>query len=185
MVIKHNINNNNIVEIEITADKLCYTIIGTKQELQLFINSMIKQENNKIYIIAKLIVPVSNIADEESINRNIIINVNKDVEYIQCSIMCDCKLSEEKKIYSLMYIEKDKLTNSYYLKYPEIELNNGNDPEKIIIHTINNLFDSPHQPLLHMIEKNLKLIDITGKNEDVLIYSTRISINKKYYKKKY
>jgi hypothetical protein len=191
MPIKHNLTGANfvngmdgIIEIEITAERICYTILGTEAEMFRFIKSISSKSQNTIYIASRLIVPISNIAEEEEKKRNIHIEVSSELEYIQCSVMCDCKYVEERKIYALLCLTK-KDDDTYILKYPEIEMVDSVDPEKSIMDDIGRIFgDVPDTQLLSVLRKNLKLVDITGKNEDVLVYSTRLSQNKRYIKPK-
>lgn len=170
-------NNNPLFQFNILDEKIYYTIIGLEDDLkELLLNC--HPPHNKIYILSKLSVPLVNIIDKEMENRKINIIIANDMEHLQCSILCDCNYKEEKKFFSLMYIEKNhNITNDvqdyiYTLKYPEILIKGNIDPNKYINDELKKIFPSYAKKL----ENNIKLIDIAGSSSNILIYCIRLSI---------
>lgn len=168
-----NKNFNNIIEIEITAERLCFAILGDESDIKYFIDNISpKYKKNRLIIANRLLIPIINIAEEEMKKNNILIDVSKEIEHIQCSIICDCNHKEEKTIWSFLLLEK--IDNNYILKYPEIDLIDNIEPEKAILQYVKNMLSE--NIIKHNIDSTkLKLIDIAGKNEDILVYSLRIN----------
>lgn len=175
-------NNNipqNIIEIEISAEKVYYTIIGKENDMKILLEDInkknIKKNNNTVYIISKLIVPLANIIEKFN-DKNIMLA--PETEQVQCSVLCDCNVKEEKEVYTLLCLKDE---GGYYsLKFPEIDLKENLEPEKSIIQEMNNIITNVPNP----IKNSLRLVDIMGNESDILVYIARASSTKKYYKKK-
>lgn len=165
----------NIIEIEISAEKIYYTIIGKKKEMENLLVEINKKKKNQniTYIISKLIVPVANILDD--LDYNVILA--SDAEQVQCSVLCDCNIKEEKEVYTLLCIFEEN--NNLTLKFPEIDLKENFEPEKIIIEDIKKIVNIVPNP----IKNSLRLIDITGIDSDILVYIARMGVSKKTNKK--
>lgn len=165
---------NTIMEIEISAEKLYYSVIGKKKEMEDMMNTITSSKNkDKIYFISKLLIPLANVAELQMQERKIDIVLAENIEHVQCSLLCDCKGREDKQMYTLLCLEKEK-ENTYILKFPEIELKENIEPEQSIIRDINKIMITIPKP----IKDTLRLIDITGLDEDILVYSARISYPK-------
>lgn len=172
-------NNNapqNIIEIEISAEKVYYTIIGRENDMDILLQD-IKEKNrtNTIYFISKLIIPLANLLDN-FIDKNVILS--NDCEMVQCSVLCDCGVKEEKEVYTLLCLKEEN--DIYYLKFPEIDLKEDLEPEKSIIEDINTIVSTIPNP----VKNSLRLIDITGNDSDILVYIARLADNKKNTKRK-
>jgi hypothetical protein len=184
-----------IVEIEIFADTIYYILYG-KYKIMTKIKDMLndhceKNKLNKKYIISKLNLPVARLCDnqQESFNQKsdtkFNFEFNNCLESIQCLVYADCNNKEAKDMYTILCLDKNSEKNSYELKYPYIELNEDFDPEEIIYKE----FKKISYPHAKYIKKNLKLVDIAGENDEILVYSCKILdsyLNKeiKIYKKK-
>ena len=176
-------NNNipqSIIEIEITAEKVYYTIIGQKKDMKILIDDINKKNirTNITYIISKLIVPLANIVDNDII-------LAPSTEQIQCSVLCDCNINEEKEAYALLCLIKIEDNNNNksrkILKFPEIDLKDNFEPEKSIIQEIKTIATNIPNP----IKNTIRLVDITGSESDILVYTARIGTTpKKYIKRK-
>ena len=170
------------MDVEITAEKIYYTIIGSEKELNELLNknniNNINNNKNRKYIVYKLTIPLATIREIESDKNDINITIGDNMEQMQCIILCDCSFKEEKEYYSLLYIEQNNLDyldkKTFTLKYPEINIKGNLELNKYIIDDIkSNIGEYPKY-----IEDNIKLIDITGNYSDTLIYSIRINNNK-------
>lgn len=163
---------HGIIEIEVSAEKIYYTILGNKiimEKLLRDINSNDKNKKKHIYLISKIMVPVANILESEIRTRKKTIELASGLEHVQCSILCDCNSKEEKDGYILLCIKE--INNKFVLTLPEIELKEDFEPEKIILDDIHKFV--PDVPKI--VKNTLKLIDITGKDSDTLIYLSRIN----------
>ena len=168
-----------IVEIEIFADTIYYIIYGKYKTILKFKDilneSCDKNKINKKYIISKLNLPVAKVCDNQQENYNKVnklnsnFNFDKSLESIQCMVYADCSNKDAKDMYTLLCLEKNKETDSYDIKYPTIELNENFEPEDMIYKELKKV--SP--VYAKYIKKNLKLIDIAGENDEILVYSCR------------
>ncbi|ARF08846.1 hypothetical protein Catovirus_1_896 [Catovirus CTV1] len=160
--------NSNIIEIEISAEKLYYTIIGQKSDMINLLESINKKNklSDTTFIISRLIVPLANIIDNYS-DKTIILP--PEAEQIQCCVLCDCDIKEEKEVYTLLCLTKHD--TEFILNFPEIDLKEDFEPEKIIMDDIKKNFTIVPTP----IKNTLKLIDITGNDSDILVYVARTS----------
>ncbi len=160
--------SKNVIEIEITANKIYYTIIGKKEKLEKFI------KNNNKYIIAKIIIPLA-LTTEKYFTNNKNIIPDLESEKIQCSILCDCSMMEIKELY--MILEINKIRN---IKFPELAELDGvnNEPEILIAHDIKKISETSNCELdnyiLDNIMRTIKIVDIIGENSDVLVYLVRL-----------
>ena len=148
------------VEIELAVDQMYYTIIGEEKDMSTLL-SKIKTKDEK-YIIVKLCVPLANISPSEYI-------IDNYMEQIQCSLLCDCNIKEEKKVYALMRIEKDN--EMQVMRYLYVKAEDNCDPEILIENEINKLFQE--NDIAESIMKSTKLIDIISCDVDTLIYLSR------------
>lgn len=168
----------NIIEIEISAEKIYYTIIGKENDMKNLLTDINKKNkySNVTYITSKLMVPIANIVETFEVDgKNVILA--QDAEQVQCSVLCDCNIKEEKEVYTLLCLYKED--NNYILKFPEIDLKENFEPEKIIMEDIKKIINVVPNP----IKNTLRLIDITGNDSDILVYIARISASKKNNKK--
>ena len=183
-----------IVEIEIFADTIYYIIYGKYKIINKFrdlINEYSEKNNlDKKYITAKLNLPIARLCDnqQESHNQKSDIKSNfefdDNLESIQCMVYADCNNKEAKDMYTILCLDKNKEKNIYELKYPFIELTDDFDPEEIIYKELKKI----SQPHAKYVRKNLKLVDIAGKQDEILVYSCKLldsMLNKeiKIYKK--
>ena len=191
---------DGIIEIEIVAEKLYYTIIGKETEMCTLLDNINNQSlddpnipvskkgdmshnlntKNKSYIISKLLIPLTIVAENIGISKKINIEIGSGIEQVQCSLLCECKSYEEKEVYTLLCIEN--INNKYILKFPEIELKENIEPETTIIRDIKKIMINAPKSII----ETLRLIDITGPEEDILVYCARTSNpikNKKKFKK--
>ena len=174
---------STIVEIEIFVDAIYYILYGNyiiMTNIKDMLNDYCeKNKLNKIYIISKLNMPVARLCDieQESFNKssNIKYNFefNNSLESIQCLVYANCNNREAKNMYTILCLDKNLDKNSYELKYPYIDLNEDFDPEEIIYKE----FKKISQIYAKYIKKNLKLIDIAGNNDEILVYSCNIVDN--------
>ena len=168
--------NGGIIEIEISAEKLYYTIIGLESEMNTLLEN-INNTGNTTYIVSKLTVPVVLTAEKESKARKYNIELSEHVEKVQCSILCECKNREERQLYTLLCIEEK--AGIYVLKFPEIELKENIEPEKTILNDMKTFMKITPK----ILKDTLRLVDITGAEDDILVYCARTSkqiyINKK------
>jgi hypothetical protein len=184
-----------ILEIEIFADTIYYILYGkykTITKLKDLLNDHSDKNNlNKKYIISKLNLPVARLCDNQQESFNLKsetkfnFEFNNNLESIQCMVYADCNNKEAKDMYTVLCLDKNMEKNVYELKYPFIELNEDFDPEEIIYKE----FKKVSYPHAKYLKKNLKLVDIAGDNDEILVYSCKIldsPLNKeiKTYKKK-
>lgn len=166
----NNFKNKNIIEIEIPAEKIYYTIIGNKNDMNKLLLNLSNKNNidNNKYIISKLSAPISNIISKLELDNNIInINIAQNTELIQCNLLSDCNKKEEKEVYTLLCLLKED--NNYILKFPEISIKEGIEPEKNIMEDIKKIFNIVPKS----IKNTLKLLNNIGLNSDILIYIAR------------
>jgi hypothetical protein len=151
-----------MVEIEIFADVIYYIIYGNYNNILLFkdiMNEYVeKNKINKKYIVAKLNLPVANVCENL---KNI--NYTNSLETIQCMVYADC-IRDAKNMYALLCIDMNEL------KYPSIELDDDFDPEELIYRDIKKI----SYDYAKYIKKNIKLVDIAGKEDEILVYSCYI-----------
>jgi hypothetical protein len=164
-----------IVEIEIFADVLYYIIYGKYSIIQKFkdiLNEHSEKNNiDKKYIIAKLNLPVAKLCDmQEKVVKTKNMVFHKSLETIQCLVYADCTNKDAKNMYALLCLEKNPTTNSYELKYPSLDLDDNFDPEEIIYKELKKV--SPYYA--KYIKRNLKLVDIAGDEDEILVYSCKI-----------
>ena len=91
-------NNNapqNIIEIEISAEKVYYTIIGRENGMDILLQD-IKEKNrtNTIYFISKLIIPLANLLDN-FIDKNVILS--NDCEWFSVQFYAIVVLRKKRK----------------------------------------------------------------------------------------
>ncbi len=175
-----------IVEIEIFADTIYYIIYGKYKTINKFkdiLNNFYNNNNiNKKVIIAKLNLPVAKLCDTQNKsynkknNSNIEFKFNNNLEPIQCMVYADCNNKDAKNMYTLLCLEKNDI-NEYHLKYPSVELSDNFDPEELIYKELKKI-----APIYaKYIKKNIKLLDIAGDDNEILVYSCKIleaNINK-------
>ena len=174
---------STIVEIEIFVDTIYYILYGNYKimsNIKDILNDYCeKNKLNKKYVISKLNMPVARLCDieQESFNQNsetkYNFEFNNSLESIQCIVYANCNNKEAKNMYTILCLDKNPDKNSYDLKYPYIDLNEDFDPEEIIYKE----FKKISQIYAKYIKKNLKLIDIAGNNDEILIYSCNIVDN--------
>jgi hypothetical protein len=157
--------SGGIIEIEIVAEKIYYTIIGKYLEMNNLLKNLRTIDNKKKYFISKLIIPVANISDGLELADNI--------EHVQCSIICDCSKTEERAMFCLLCIEE--INGKNILKFPEIILHDNIEPDKIIMGDIGKLI----KIIPDQVKESLRLIDVTGPESDILVYCARLSYPKK------
>jgi hypothetical protein len=168
-----------IVEIEIFADIIYYIVYG-KYKTMLKFKDMLNEhsEKNKLekkYIISKLNLPVAKLCDSQqeqfnSVNKsNTKFGFNNSLESIQCIVYADCNNKDAKDMYTVLCLDKNTDTNEYIIKYPFINLSETIDPEDAVYKEIKKI--SPGYA--KYIRKNLKLIDIAGDSDEILVYSCR------------
>jgi hypothetical protein len=139
---------NKIIGIELTNEKIQYTIVGSKEELQL----LQKKCKSKKYIISKLISPILYIVIDEIEMRNIDIEVDNYSEKMQYSLLCNYE-EYEKNLYMLLII--DEIIDKHVLKFPEIKLKKTNNIEKIICDDI-----KKNIPCLNINKNNMLLLEL-------------------------
>jgi hypothetical protein len=168
-----------IVEIEIFADTIYYIIYGKYKTMLKFKDIMNEFcEKNKIdkkYIISKLNLPVAKLCDTQQENHNKLNKSNDNfkfdtnLESIQCMVYADCSNKDAKDMYTLLCLERNSEKDSYNIRYPSIELNENFEPEDMIYKELKKV--SP--AYAKYIKKNLKLIDIAGENDEILVYNCK------------
>jgi hypothetical protein len=173
--------NGGIIEIEISAEKLYYTIIGQEHEMKALLQN-INKSTGSLYFISKLTLPLAIVAEKESKLLKINIELGSSIEQVQCSILCECKNREERQLYTLLCIVHDIEADRYILKFPEIELKENIEPEKTILNDMQKFLKVTPK----ILKDTLRLVDITGADDDILVYCARTSkqvyINKKKQK---
>ncbi len=167
-----------IIEIEIFADVLYCIIYGKYAIIHKFkdiLNEYVEKHNiDRKYIVAKLNFPVAKLCDiEEKSHKTKNMTFHKSLETIQCLVYADCTNKDAKNMYALLCLEKNTTTNSYELKYPSLELNDNFDPEEIIYKELKKV--SPIYA--KYIRKNLKLVDIAGDEDEILVYACKLLDN--------
>jgi predicted RNA-binding protein len=162
---------SEISEIEVNADKLYYTIIGNYKELKNIVSML--NDNEYKYIIHKINIPIANLIDTY---QNIMID--KCIEKVQCSILCGItNINNYNNIYCLLKINN----NTNILNFFEILFRDNkdfNEPEKFIMHDINK-----NKLNMEVKSDNIKLADIIGINNDILVYFVKTDINNRNIKK--
>lgn len=169
-----------IIEIEIFADILYCIIYGKYAIMHKFkdiLNEYVEKNNiDKKYIVAKLNLPVAKLCDiEEKSRKTKNMTFHKSLETIQCLVYADCTNKDAKNMYALLCLEKNPTNtiNSYELKYPSLDLNDNFDPEEIIYKELKKV--SPEYA--KYIRKNLKLVDIAGDEDEILVYACKLLDN--------
>jgi len=176
-----------IVEIEIFADTIYCIYYGKYKTVTKFrdiLNEYCEKNSiDKKYIITKLNLPVARFCESQQDlfnkknNTNFVFNFNKSLESIQCMVYAECNNKDAKDMYTLLCLEKNKDFDNYDIKYPSIDLCDNYDPEEIIYREIKKI--SP--AYAKYIRKNVKLVDIAGEEDEILVYSCRFldaSLNK-------
>lgn len=169
-----------IVEIEIFADTIYYILYG-KYKLISKIKDILneyceKNKLNKKYIVSKLNLPIARLCDnqQETFNKQSDTKSNFEfnnvLESIQCTVYAECNNREAINMYTILCLDKNIEKNTYDIKYPYIELKEDFDPEEIIYKELKKI----SYPYAKYIKKNLKLIDIAGDNDEILIYSCKL-----------
>lgn len=124
-------------------------------------------------------MPVARLCDnqQELFNRNsntkYNFEFNNSLESIQCIVYANCNNREAKNMYTVICLDKNLEKNTYELKYPYIDLNDDFDPEEIIYKEFKKI--SPMYA--KYIKNHLKLVDIAGQNDEILVYSCNIVDN--------
>lgn len=166
-------SSGDVIEIEIIADKIYYTIIGKQEDMNSLLDK-IKMADDKRhgvkYIVSKLMVPLACV----SFDTDKPFELAEFSEHVQCSVICDCNKREEKVMYCLLCV--DESNGKCILRFPEIELNDSIEPDKIIIADVMRI--AKHVP--PQVKDTLRLIDVTGPSSDILVYCARLTSSKKY-----
>jgi len=172
---------NAIVEIEIFADSIYYVLYGSHDAMNNFksiINDYYAKNNiDKKYIVAKLNHPVATLCDSqrESYNKknkvNHNFNFNKNLEFIQCLVYAECANKEAKDMYTLICLEK--IDNTIEFNYPQITLVEDSDPEEVIYKVLKKI----DYKIARCVKKNIKLVDIVGDNDEILVYACKLTDN--------
>lgn len=165
---------DSILEIEIFADFIYCIFYGNLNIMTDFKNILNKHmEINKInkkYIIAKLNFPIAKIDDLDEFNK-INLDYDNSLELIQCIVYANCNNKDAKNMYALLCLENNENETSINLKYPNFELKNNSDPEELLYKEMKKL----SQLYAKQIKKNIKLLDIVGDNNEILVYSCKLS----------
>ncbi len=141
-----------IMEIEIFANTIYYCIIGTFDKVNEIKKIFDTQNNpNKKYIVSKLNYPIINLLNDDY-------SLNTYIEYAQCSLYAKY---DSNNMYSLICEDTENNKLGYFM----IDLKNEIDPEDMIINELKILKS------LKLNKKNIKLIDIIGIKDDILLYS--------------
>lgn len=143
-----------IMEIEIFANTIYYCIIGSFEKITEMKNLFDKQNTGKKYIVSKLNYPINNLTNDDYV-------MVPYIEYAQCALYSQFDNKDAKKMYILVCIDDEKNQLSYF----SIELKNEIDPEDMIFNELKKYKSSTFN------KKNIKLVDIIGNNDDILLYS--------------
>lgn len=165
--------DNQMAVIEITADYLCFVVLGDKKTIDNIVDDM-PSDNIVKYISVKIDCPSAKKCHEIALelNNGKDIIIDDGVETAQCYTYAE---GYDNQLYMLMCITEH---NDYYtLSYPKFELGDEEDPEILI----EDWFRKQIGRIPHGLKKNMKLITVVGTDTNILVVATRI--NKKKHKK--
>ncbi len=187
----------SIIEFDVSADKVFYVVCGLNKDIILFkdiFNDYYNKNNiNKKMLVSKLNYPILNFLEKQQLNNNIKLNVAPYLEKVQCLAYGDINHREAKHIYTLICLEKQS-ENNYLVTYPNIKLNKNDDVEKVIANEFKKIFNinnknnkekehdlqyKINQNLFNIVKSNINLVDLTGDDDDILIYNINISNTQK------
>jgi hypothetical protein len=172
----------NFLEIEVYADTINCIIYGKYKLVHEFadiLNDFCKKYNlNKKYLVSKLNLPIAKFCDiqqndfNKKNNSKFKFKFNNSLESIQCIAYADCNSKDAKEMYTILCLEKND-ENNFELKYPNIEIKEEEekDPEDILYKELKKI-SYPHAKF---IRKNMKLIDIAGENDEILVYTCKLN----------
>jgi hypothetical protein len=172
----------SIINIEFNVDLIYYILYGSYNTIKNLTDKLneysINNKINKKYFISKLNLPIAQVSDDkETILKkyyiNINLNYNNYLELIQCLVYADYTNKDAIKMYTIYCLEYNLDKTIYELKYPFIEISEQYYPEDIIykqLKDISKLYAS-------YIKNNLKLIDIIGNNNEIIVYSCKLIDN--------
>ena len=170
--------NKKYTIIEIVADYIYLALIGKKIDLQRYIQQI--NNDNLIYIISRIDISISFKLDYLERKYGKII-VDDGIERAQSYIyaqhqLIDIKHKNIKNInkyfnnkYMLLCLEK--INDYYILKFPKLELDDEDDPEKIISNWIENSIKSKY---CCDIKKSMKPVSLVGLNDEILVYTAKL-----------
>lgn len=151
--------------IELTPEKIYYTIIGKYGHMTKLIDKInkVNKKKNVTYFISKLIVPIDFIIEKFDDKE---IEIVSYTELMQCILLSNCRKKDEELVYVLLcLVEREGI---YYLQFPEISIIKNTDPEKDILYDIENISGN----IPKSIRKNLNMVDIIGNRSEILLYSS-------------
>jgi hypothetical protein len=154
--------NDDQKVIEIMAEIICFVLLGTRKDINNYISSMKKKENNNtIYLSLKLSIPFSQQMEKIEKNLGYKIILDKYIESIQCLAYADLM---NKHSYVLMCLEQE---NEYHtLTYPKFNFNDD-EPESTILKQLKGLNDN----IPTNVKKSIHPLSIVGENNEIVVFS--------------
>jgi hypothetical protein len=173
----HSKNEKNNV-VEIIADYIYFVITGDKKELSELKLKLEECDSETNYIVTRLDIPISfkfkNIQKRWDNKLNIDIGIESAQSYAFAQEQfIFYKFINKKKIETTIEESGPKymlmMINNNILSYPKLELNDEDDPEKIILEWINKKNISNNN-----LKKTIKPISLVGFNNEILVYTAVI-----------
>lgn len=164
------------IEIEIFASNVYYTVFGELKEIKKFKNTANKYfEQNKIsrkFIVSKINYPLAQvheiISKKDKDNKYVL---GEYVEPIQCTIYANCPPKTAKNMYCVLCIEEIEDGKKRKLSFPSINLEKSKkSPNSVILKEIKKMVPE----YASIAKKSIKLLDIAGDNEDILVYTIHL-----------
>lgn len=181
MINKNHIKNEKNNVIEIIADYIYFVITGDKKELIQLKEILEKKDSESKYIVSRLDIPISFKFKKIEKIFNTKLNIDNGIESAQSYALAQeqfifYKLMNKKKIDFESSNDKPKymlmVINDNILRFPKLELNDEDDPEKIILEWINNKKIENNN-----LKKSIKPISLVGFDNEILVYTAIIGKN--------
>jgi hypothetical protein len=175
MINKNHIKNEKNNIIEIIADYIYFVITGEKKELEELKLKLEEHDSESKYLICRLDIPISFRFNKIQKLHNQKLTIDMGIESAQSYALAQeqfifYKFMNKKKIdlhvddlkpkYMLMQV------NENILRFPKLELNDEDEPEKLIMEWINNKNINNNN-----LKKTIKPISLVGFDNEILVYT--------------
>lgn len=178
MINKNHIKNEKSNVIEIIADYIYFVITGDKQELLELKDKLEKKDVESIYMVLRLDIPISFRFEKIQKTLNTKLNIDNGIESAQSYALAQeqfifYKMTNKRKLDIEPICDRPKymlmVVNDNVLRFPKLELNDEDEPDKIIIDWINKKNIQNNN-----LKNSIKPISLVGFDNEILVYTAII-----------
>jgi len=178
MINKNHIKNEKSNVIEIIADYIYFVITGDKKELLDLKGKLEEKDVESIYMVLRLDIPISFRFEKIEKTLNTKLNIDNGIESAQSYALAQeqfifYKMTNKKKLEFEQICDKPKymlmVINDNVLRFPKLELNDEDEPDKIILEWINKKNIQNNN-----LKNSIKPISLVGFDNEILVYTAII-----------